>query len=70
MSRCKVLDIIANPKGMYMYDKCGDYNNAIMDAFDIVYTNVQMSVKNADEIERNGRCSYTAVGLYQCSFSI
>lgn len=51
LSRCKVLDIIANPKGMYMYDKCGDYNNAIMDAFDIVYTNVQMSVKNADEIE-------------------
>lgn len=59
LSRCKVLDIIANPKGMYMYDKCGDYNNAIMDAFDIVYTNVQMSVKNADEIERTVDALYS-----------
>ena len=32
LSRCKVLDIIANPKGMYMYDKCGDYNNCTCEA--------------------------------------
>ena len=59
LSRCKVLDIIANPKGMYVYDKCGDYNNAIMDAFDTVYTNVQASVKNADEIERTVDALYS-----------
>lgn len=59
LSRCKVLDIIANPKGMYVFDKCGDYNNAIMEAFDTVYTNVQMSVKNADEIERTVDALYS-----------
>ena len=36
LSRCKVLDIIANPKGMYVYNNYDDYDNEIMDAFDTV----------------------------------
>ena len=64
LSRCKVLDIIANPKGMYVYNNYDDYNNEIMEAFDTVYTNVQASVKNADEIE------WTVDALYSGWFHI
>ena len=48
LSRCKVLDIIANPKGMYVYNNYDDYDNEIMDAFETVYINVREAVKNAD----------------------
>ena len=59
LSRCKVLDIIANPKGMYVYNNYDDYDNEIMDAFDTVYTNVKKAVKNADEIENTVDALYS-----------
>lgn len=59
LSRCKVLDIIANPKGMYVYNNYDDYDNEIMDAFETVYTNVRASVKNADEIENTVDAIYS-----------
>ena len=74
LSRCKVLDIIANPKGMYVYNNYDDYDNEIMDAFETVYINVREAVKNADEIENTvddlynnwtlmNAISYLGVGL-------
>lgn len=59
LSRCKVLDIIANPKGMYVYNNYDDYDNEIMDAFETVYTNVKKAVKNADEIENTVDAIYS-----------
>ena len=49
---------------MYVYNNYDDYNNEIMEAFDTVYTNVQASVKNADEIE------WTVDALYSGWFHI
>ena len=48
MNKCSILNIISNPKNIYMYN---NYDDSFLEEFEVIYDNVRNVVKNAEEIE-------------------
>ena len=48
MNRCSILDIIAEPKSIYMYN---NYDDNFLEEFEVIYDHVRDAVENAEEIE-------------------
>ena len=48
MNRCSSLDIIAEPKSIYMYN---NYDDSFLEEFEVIYDHVRDAVENAEEIE-------------------
>lgn len=48
MNRCSILDIIAEPKSIYMYN---NYDDSFLEEFEVIYDHVRDAVENAEEIE-------------------
>ena len=48
MNRCSILDIIAEPRSIYMYN---NYDDSFLEEFEVIYDHVRDAVENAEEIE-------------------
>ena len=48
MNKCSILNIISNPKNIYMYN---NYDDSFLEEFEVIYDNVRNVVKNAEKIE-------------------
>ena len=48
MNRWSSLDIIAEPKSIYMYN---NYDDSFLEEFEVIYDHVRDAVENAEEIE-------------------